>query len=122
MQFYDPKSSAPGERNYRIRLLGVNDANPTAQVGQGVVVTRTGEGAYLITWANNPGTFIGWTECFGALVPGDLKGYTAVRGVYSTTSDVFTMAFVTYNSSFSAADIIADQYADICVTFKECSA
>ncbi len=122
MQFYDSKSSASGERNYRIRILGVNDASPTNELGQGTVVTRTGEGAYLITWANNPGYFVGWDLEFGATVPGDLKGYTAVRGVYSTTSDVFTLAFVVYNSSFSAADLIALQWADICVTFKESSA
>lgn len=117
MQFYPPKSSIPDERKYRIRLLGVNNADPTEQLGQGVAITRTGEGAYLITWAENPGTFIGWAPPgFGALTPADLKGYSAVRGVYNASAR--TLAFVVYNSSFAAADLIADQYADIVVEFS----
>jgi hypothetical protein len=114
MQFYPPKSSIPDERKYRIRILGVDDADPTEQLGQGVAVTRTGEGAYLITWAEDPGTFVGWSCHFGAATPADLKGYTAVRDTYASK----TMAFVVYNSSFSAADLIANQYADIIVEFS----
>ena len=122
MQFFPSKTSAPEERNYRIRLLGINGADPTRELGQGVTITRTGEGAYLITWASNPGTFVGWSCNFGAATPADLKGYTAVRDIYDTTADVFTMPFVIYDSTFNAADIIANQYADICVTFKETTA
>lgn len=117
MQFYPPKTSIPGERKYRIRILGVNGADPTEELGQGVTVTRTGEGAYLITWADHPGTFIGWAPpAFGALTPADLKGYSAVRGVYNASAK--TLAFVVYDSAFNAADLIANQYADIVVEFS----
>lgn len=113
-EFYESLSTIPDERKFRIRLLGVNGSNPTEQLGVGVVVTRTGEGAYTITWAKNPGTFIGWSCNFGAATPADLKGYTAVRDTYA--SNVLT--FVIYDSTFTAADIIANQYADIEVTFS----
>jgi len=116
--FYDDKSTIPETRKYKIRLLGANGANPTEQLGQGVAVTRTGEGAYLITWASNPGIFVGWSIGFGAATPADLAGYTAVRDTYSSN----TLAFVVYNSSFAAADLIADQYADITVEFSEAAA
>lgn len=114
-----PKSSIPEERNYRVRLLGVNDAAPTKELGHGITATRTGEGAYLLTWADNPGTFIGWSCSFAAATPADLKGYTAVRDTYDATTK--SLAFVVYTSGFVAADLIANQYADIVVTFSATS-
>jgi hypothetical protein len=121
MQFYPPKTSIPDERTYRIRILGVNGDNPTEQIGQGVAVTRTGEGAYRITFAENPGTFIGWAPPgFGAATPADLAGYTAVRDTYVAPSGSTAgyLDFVVYNSSFAAADLIANQYADLAITFS----
>jgi hypothetical protein len=116
VDFYDAQTSIPEEKRYRIRLLGANDANPTTQLGRGVTVTRTGEGAYRITFANNPGTFIGWSCSFGADTPADLKGYTAVRDTWDATNK--RLDFVVYNSTFAAADLIAAQYADIVVEFS----
>ena len=117
MKHYDSMGSIPKERRYTIRLEGVNDANPTKELGQGVSVTRTGEGAYEIAWAENPGTFVRWSgPAFGAATPADLKGYTAVRDEY--TSD-FKLPFVVYNSSFAAADLIADQWIEFEVVFTE---
>lgn len=116
--FFPERSSCPDEQKYRIRILGVNNAHPTKQLGVGVAITRTGEGAYLITWAKPPGTFLGWTCDLGAATPGDLAGYSAVRDTYDSTAGVYTLPFVVYNSSFAAADLIADQYADITVTFS----
>lgn len=120
MDFYPPKTSIPDERKYRIRLEGANGADPENELGVGVTVTRTGEGAYLITWADNPGTFIGWYPGFGATTPADLKGYTVVRGVYDASA--LTMAFVVYDSSFAAADLIADQWLDLVIEFSTNSA
>jgi hypothetical protein len=120
MQFYPPKTSIPDERTYRVRILGVNGADPTEQLGQGVAVTRTGEGAYRITWAKNPGTFVGWSCSFGAATPLDLAGYTAVRDTFTAQSGSTSayLDFVVYSDTPAAADLIADQYADIAVTFS----
>lgn len=115
MHFYDPKTSVPSERKYRIRILGANDADPSKELGQGVTVTRTGEGAYRITFAENPGTFVGWSCNFGAATPAELKGYTAVRDTWDAANK--RLDFVVYNSTFAAADLIANQYADIVVEF-----
>lgn len=120
MFFYPPKTSIPDERTYRIRILGVNGANPTEELGQGIAVTRTGEGAYRVTFAENPGTFVGWSCAFGAATPADLKGYTAVRDTFTAQSGATLgyLDFVVYDSTFTAADLIANQYADIAVTFS----
>jgi hypothetical protein len=121
MYFNESKTSIPESRKYRIRLEGANGADPENELGQGVAVTRTGEGEYLVTWAKNPGTFVGWSPpAFWAATPGDLKGYTAVRDTYDTSA--FTLAFIVYNSSFSAADLIVNQGCEFEVEFAETTA
>lgn len=118
MDFSTTKTTIPDERKYRVRIEGVNGANPTKDLGAGVTVTRTGEGAYLVTWVANPGTFMGWQPGFGAATPADLKGYTVVRDEYDASTK--SMAFVVYDSSFAAADLIADQWLDLAIEFSAC--
>jgi hypothetical protein len=113
---YETLSTIPDERRYRVRLLGVNDANPTEELGMGIAATRTGEGAYRLTFAANPGTFVGWSYAFGAATPADLKGYTAVRDTWDATNRI--LDFVVYTSGLLAADLIANQYIDIEVVFS----
>lgn len=103
-------------RVFKIRLLGVDDGNPTVEVGDaGVTVTRTGEGAYLVTFDDAPGVYSGWGIDFIATTPADLKGYSAVAGVYNSTTNA--VAFVIYNASNNAADLIAAQFAYIAFEF-----
>ena len=98
-----------------VRILGVN-GSVTQEDGNGVTITRTGEGAYLATWADDQGQFLGWNIGFGAATPADLAGYTGVRDTY--TAGTPTLAFIVYNASDAAADLIANQYADIIFYFK----
>ena len=115
--FYPVRASQGDTTEYVIRILGVDGANPTEQVGAGTVTTRTAEGVYLITWGVRPGVFSGIKGyCFGGLVAADCKGYTLTRGVYN--SSAFTLSVSVWNSSFAAADIIADQYLDVTVAFQ----
>lgn len=119
MQFSPSLTSVSDERTIRLRILGVDGANPTKELGQGCSVVRTGEGVCYIqfpTGPNHPGTFIGWSKDFGAATPADLKGYTAVRDTYDTTNR--RLPFTVFNASDTAADLIADQYIDIAVTFS----
>jgi hypothetical protein len=114
---YPTYTNIPEERVLRIRLLGANGANPTVQEGAaGLTATRTGEGAYKLAYSESPGNFVGWQYGFGAATPADCAGYTAVRDTWNSTS--FYLEFVVYNSSFAAADIIADQYLDITLIFR----
>lgn len=114
---FTTRSNVPDEVTHRVRLLGANDAHPTAETGGGgITATRTGEGAYRVTFAESPGIFVGWACGLGAATPGDLAGYTAVRDTYDATN--FRLDFVVYNSSFAAADLIANQYIDLAMTFK----
>lgn len=117
-EFFDPKASVPEVRAYKVRILGVN-GSLTQQLGQGVTATRTGEGAYRLTWSKNPGTFVGWYYGFGAATPADLAGYTAVRDTYN--SSTWVLDFVVYSDTPAAADLVADQYIDITVEFAATS-
>lgn len=117
IDMYPVRASQGDTNEYVIRILGVDDSNPTEQVGAGVVITRTAEGVYLVTWATNPGVFSGIKGyCFGAATASDVKGYTLTRGVYNSTA--FTLALSVWNSSFAAADLIANQYLDVTVAFQ----
>jgi hypothetical protein len=116
------RANRPHVVDHHLRLLGANGADLTVQEGNFIKsVARTGEGAYTITFQQDPGLFVNWNPGFGALVPADLAGYTVVRGVFSAASGATqaTLAFVIYNSSFAAADIIADQYLDLTISFSE---
>lgn len=113
---HEVRSNLRKHRAFKFRMLGVNDANPTIQVGEhGATITRTGEGAYLITFDDTPGPFAGFYAGFQAATPADLKGYSCVADTYDTATN--TLPFVIYNASVTAADLIANQYAWITVEF-----
>jgi hypothetical protein len=116
------KANRPHVCDYHIRCQGLVSADLVVEEGAFIKsVTRTGTGAYLITFQQDPGLFIGWDCALGALVVADLKGYTAVRGVFTaaTTTAQATLAFTLFNSSFAAADLLVNQYLDLVVSFSD---
>ena len=114
---FPARTNIPEDVTIRVRLLGANGAAPTVEDGAaGITATRTGEGAYRLAFSENPGVFVGWHYGFGAATPADLKGYTAVRDTFDTTNLRFE--FVVYDSTFTAADIIANQYLDAHMVFR----
>jgi len=119
MQFYDHRTSTPNERDYNIRLLGTGAADPTKQVGQGVAVTRTAAGVFKVTFAENPGFFVGFSWGLGADTPGDVKGHTVTRDTYDATAGVFSIEVSLWSSSFSADELNALEYMDLVFRFAE---
>jgi hypothetical protein len=114
------RSNLPEERRFYLRGLGANGADLTVEAGSGsgATLVRTGEGAYKVVLPFNPGVFKGWQPGFGAATMGDLKGYTAVRDTPTAwDGSTWELPFTVYNSSFTAADLIADQYIDLVMTF-----
>ena len=101
------------------RILGVNGANPTTQIGgEGATITRVSEGLYRVDFAENPGTFLGGYFGYGAATPADLRGYNAVRDTWDATE--FRFDFSVYPSDGGAiGDIIANQYLDIFIYFRK---
>lgn len=107
-----------------LTLVGVTSS--VAKVyGPGATPTRTGAGAYLWTWAENPGLFIGTTYGLQATVMSGLAGFTVVAGAFTpfvTGSVSASLAFTVYNSSFAAADLTALQWATLNVVFARSGA
>lgn len=116
---YPVRSTQPESYDHTIRILGVN-GSVTQEDGPGITVTRTGEGAYRATWAENPGAYKGVVGFgFEAATPGDLKGYTVVADTWDSTN--LRLDFVVYDSAFAAADLIANQYLTLNVRFATTS-
>lgn len=113
---YKVKSNVPESKKHSIRCVGGASAITKDGGGKGISVSRTGTGAYLLTWKDAPGAFIKWSANFGASTPANVAGHTAVRGVYD--SSALTLAFVVYNSTFAAHDLAAAEYIDIEVEFS----
>ncbi len=116
---YPYRANEPEIQSHKLRAVGgsATVSTDTDGGGSGMTITRTGSGAYLITWAENPGTFQGWSCNLGAATPGDLAGHTVIRDTYDATA--LTLAFVVYNASFAAHDLAALEYADISVDFRD---
>jgi hypothetical protein len=114
------KANGPHTVKHVLRILGANGADATVEYGPFVKsVARTGEGAYRITWQQDPGLYLGMTGFgFQATTPGDLKGYTVVIDApYDATN--LQLDFVVYDSTFTAADIIAAQWLTLELAFSE---
>ncbi len=117
MEFSPSRTSVHHERTYRIRLLGTGAADPTVELGQRVTVARQATGVYRITWAQGPGTFIGFACGLGAATPGDVKGQTVTRDTYDTTNLQLDIAL--WSSTFAADDLQATEYMDLHIVFAE---
>jgi len=113
---FPTRDTQPGTRHHQVRILGTGAANPTKQLGLGVTVTWVATGRYLYTWADHPGTFVGFTPGFQAATPADLKGYTVVADTWDSTNK--QLEFSVFNSSFAAADLAANQYLYLDIVFK----
>lgn len=120
MDFYPDRSSAREKRTYEMRLLGTGAANPTMDFGgQGVVVTRTGVGAFLAAFNHNPGKFDRWDPALGAAVPANLKQCSLVRGVWNAATR--TITFSLFDGAGAARELAANEYIDLAFIFQASS-
>lgn len=118
---HPPRSNIPNERIYRCRLLGVNGADPTKEVGPGVTATRTSEGIYKFAWATNPGRFIGVGGfVFGDTTPGDVKNKILARDTYQDpTATASGHIELHIFESGTLDDLEATEYLDVSFVFSE---
>lgn len=111
---YPIRGTIPEEHVDTVRMLGTGAAVPTKVYGPGVTITRTGVGAYTLTWSENPGTFLGMAPSWQATTPADLKGFTVVAGVFASNA----LPIVVYNASDAAADLAALQWLTLKCSFS----
>ena len=103
-----------------VRAVGGSSAI-TKEIGPGVAVSRTGAGAYRLTWSENPGVYMGAVASLQAATPGDLAGHTVIFDTYDSTN--FILDLVVYNNPDTgtggqpaAHDLAASEY--FCVVAK----
>lgn len=107
-QFYPMRSVVQESTDYAIRLLGTGAANPTKQLGQGVVVTRGATAGLLnIKFAESPFQFLGGLWSFQASTPGDAAGWSLVFDDFDTTT--LTLPAQIYKADNTIADLLATQ-------------
>lgn len=82
----------------------------------GVTVSRTGTGAYRLTWAQDPGNFLGAVASLRAATPGNLAGHTVVLDEYDSTNLILDL--VVYNAADAAHDLVADEHFTVMAAFS----
>jgi hypothetical protein len=120
MMFFDDKSDIASVRTHYIRMLGGGSGIvPSLDLGHGVSFVLTATGRVKITWAENPGTFVGFGWGLRDVTQSNVKGFTVTGGVYPLTAGTFTFEVDFWNSTFAAVDLALTNYADLCFTFSE---
>jgi hypothetical protein len=114
------RATEPDVAETIIRIQGAGAANPTKERGHGVTVTRLGVGNYRFTWAENPGTFLGFEE------PG--KQATASGALKQTTTDAIAydatnrrLDIQHWSSAGAARELAAAEWLTFRVLFKRTS-
>ena len=97
-----------------IKAVG-GSAAVTKVTGPDVTITRTGTGAYLLTWAADPGNSLGAVASLQATTPGDVAGHTVICGPYVSASK--TMTVTVYNASDAVHDLAALEWFNVRAAF-----
>lgn len=96
--------------NHVVRAVG-GSAAVTKVTGPGLAVTRTGTGAYRVTFSENVGTVLAATYGLQAATPGDLAGHTVIFDTYDSTNR--RLDFIVYNASDAAHDLAANEWVSL---------
>lgn len=118
MYFSNSKTSEPALRDVEVRLLGTGAAVPTKVYGQGITVTRTGVGDYLLTFAEHLGTYAGHIGAgIEATTAANVKNHSVVLGAYSTSARTLQVTF--WDAAAAAHDLAALEWINLRLRFKQ---
>lgn len=112
---YVMKNQAPEVIETWVRLLGTGASAPTVVYGEGVSITRTSQGLYVITFADVNGTWMGYVHGLEATTLADLDNWSVV-GKYDATARTFT--FSLYDATPAVQDLAAAQWINLAFRFK----
>ncbi len=99
-----------------VSVEGTGAAAPTKLYGPGVTVSRTSEGLYKFTWADNPGTFVGMLWSLGASTPSAVAGHTVTWDDFSVSTKSIECLFS--EQDFTVFDLADNEYATLAFLFK----
>ena len=78
----------------------------------------TAAGRIKLTWADNPGTFLGFTWGLQATTQGDVKGHTVTASAYPLSASTFTLEIDIWDSAFAAEDLEILEWLYLDIAFK----
>jgi hypothetical protein len=114
---YVDRATDPEVVKHLVRMQGTGASAPTKENGRGVTITRLGVGNYRLTWAENPGNFLGFTE------PG--KQATSSGALKNTTVDAIAwdatnrrLDIQLWSSAGAARELAAAEWLTLIVHFK----
>lgn len=118
---YPESVDVPESRLRFVRLLGTGAAAPTVETGRGVTCTRTSIGLYKLTWAEQPGAYVGLAGVsLEAATPADLVGHSVIADTYDATTRSIELRLA--NNADAAHDLAALEWINLTFRFKQTSA
>jgi hypothetical protein len=115
---FPDRASEAEVTTYLVRLLGTGAAAPTKEYGQNITVTRTGVGAYRLTFSDGPGVFLGYQYAFEAATPGNLKTCTLVATTWDATNKRLDVQL--YDSAGAARELaVTTERINMTLNFKQ---
>lgn len=117
---YPVRAGNPEIVEYWIRLQGAGASAPTLaepSASAGITVARSSAGIYTLTWADDPGNYVGFTYGFEDTTPANLDDHSCIVDNY--TSKVLTITV--YDGAPAVDDLESTEYLSLCVAFKRTS-
>jgi ABC-type spermidine/putrescine transport system permease subunit II len=109
------RSQTAKATDHIIKAVGGSSA-VTKVTGPGVTITRTGTGAYLLTWAADPGNSLGAIASLQATTASALAGHVVICGPFVVATR--TMAVTVTNASDAAHDLAALEWFNVRAAFS----
>lgn len=122
MMMFPSKETLAELRHHRMMWTGTgNGTVPTLTIGHGVTLTWIATGRIRITWAENPGTFVGISSGFFGdnSAQSNVKNWEVSRGAYPATASTFTIEIDLWNGSGTAVDLATTSFLDLDLVFSE---
>lgn len=118
---YPVKSNEAEVKVHLVTYQGAGAANMTTDNGgRGITLTRDSTGVFTMTWADNPGNFLGWSWAIGGATVTNVDGFDIVREAYNATA--FTLQFNILTEGQAAHDLSTTEFVDIQLWFQSTGA
>ena len=101
---YPTRDTEQDVRHHLVRMVGTGASAPTRIIGKGIAITRDDVGVYTLTWASNPGAWIGPpAPGLQATTSANVRGCSVTWGVFDTTT--FAVQFKVWDGLAQAAGV-----------------
>ncbi len=120
MEFFEDRASEAELRRHVVNMTGVGAGAPTKNYGQGITITRVAQGRVRLTWAENPGIYVGViSKSLDAHTQGNVKQWSVVAGDWDNVN--YALEVDLFDGAGAAVDLAAQEYLTLTIGFKAIS-